>query len=48
MSLVEEAVSRRSVTSEIPPVPPTGSLRQNRDFWRLWRGQGAARVGEEQ
>ncbi len=48
MSVVEEkAVVQRSVTDKIPPAPPTGSLRHNHDFWRLWGGQAASAVGSQ-
>ena len=47
MSLVEEAAPPRSVISEAPSAPPVGSLRRNRDFWRLWGGQAVSSVGSQ-
>jgi len=47
MSLVEETAPPRRVISEVPPTSPAGSLRQNRDFWRLWGGQAVSSVGSQ-
>jgi len=47
MSLVEETAPPRRVISEVPPESPAGSLRQNRDFWRLWGGQVVSSVGSQ-